>query len=256
MWVGGWKENSLVDVLENVSFTLWLSFCNFKCPWCANSGLARGVEKKPVSIDLIAEAVRRTASFVDYFHVTGGEPTLQYKPLSELLYKVKSETGLKVSLDTNASIPEALKQILGRVEVDHIAIDVKAPLSNPEKYSRVIGVEEKYARRIVGNVEKGILESSRVSDFLELRSLMVPGLIDVEDIVEVAKEILNLQLKAPRLVYVVQQFIPYSGVPEEYRKKPKTPRSKVVEAAQKAKEILEGYAEVYYRTIEDGSKRV
>ncbi|MGC9096143.1 MAG: radical SAM protein [Infirmifilum sp.] len=257
LWVGGWKENSLVDVLESVSFTLWLSFCNFKCPWCANSVLARGVEKKPVSVDEIVAAASRAASFVDYFHVTGGEPTLQFRALGELFARVKAMTGLKLSLDTNASIPGAIEYILSRVALDHIAIDIKAPLEDPVKYARVAGLQPGVAVKMTERVRMGIQVSQRVEDFLELRTLLVPDLLGVEDVEKIAREILEMRLdKAPRLVYVVQQFIPYTGVPEEYRRKPKTPKEQVLEAAKRAKEILQGYAEIYYRTIEDGSRKL
>lgn len=257
VWIGGWKENSLVDVLENVSFTVWFSYCNFKCPWCANSRLARGVEKRAATINTIVEAVLPAAPFIDYFHVTGGEPTLQYRALASLLLEVKKRTGVKLSFDTNASIPEAIRYIMGKVDVDHIAIDVKAPLNNPHLYSKVTGVSEKYALLAVDKIKRGIAESAGVHDFLELRTLLVPNLLTVEHIEEIAREILDMSLqKTPRLVYVVQQFIPYSGVPEAYRNQPKTPRSQVVEAAKRAKEVLEGYAEVYYRTLEDGSRKI
>jgi len=257
LWVGGWKENSLVDVLENVSFTVWLSYCNFRCPWCANSRLARGLEKRAVALEEILEAVKQAAPFVDYFHVTGGEPTLQYKALAELLFRVKADTGLRISFDTNASIPEAISYITSRADVDHIAIDVKAPLSKPELYARVIGLWEGAGKVVVEKVKRGIKSSVGVGDFLELRTLLVPGLITVEDVAQISREIRDMGLeKAPRIVYVVQQFIPYEGVPEEYRRAPKTPREQVVAAAKLASEELRGFADVYYRTIEDGSKRV
>ncbi|QOJ79438.1 anaerobic ribonucleoside-triphosphate reductase activating protein [Infirmifilum lucidum] len=257
VWIGGWKENSLVDVLENVSFTVWFSFCNFRCPWCANSRLARGLEKRAVAFDDIIEEVKKAAPFADYFHVTGGEPTLQYRVLTRLLSRVREETGLKLSFDTNASIPEAIRYITSGVDVDHIAVDIKAPLSKPELYARVVGLQERFGRSIVERVKEGIKASTDVRDFLELRTLMVPGLLGVEDIVQIAREIRGMDLgSAPRIVYVVQQFIPYEGVPSEYRKTPKTPREQVIMAARLAAEELKGFSEVYYRTIEDGSRRI
>ncbi len=257
VWIGNWKENSLVDVLENVSFTVWFSFCNFRCPWCANYRLAQGLERKAVTLDDIVEEVKRAAPFVDYFHVTGGEPTLQYRVLARLLSRVRGETGLKLSFDTNASIPEAIRYVTSNVGVDHIAVDIKAPLSKPELYARVIGLQERFGRSITEKVKEGVKASANVRDFLELRTTMVPGLLGIEDVVQIAREIREMNLEpAPRIVYIVQQFIPYEGVPAEYRKTPKTPREQVITAARLAAEELKGFSEVYYRTIEDGSRRI
>jgi len=254
--IGGWKETSLVDVLESVSFTLWLSYCNFKCPWCSNSRLARGYEKKVVPIGEIVSHVREARNFVDYFHVTGGEPTLQYRSLVPLYLKIKEETGLKLSLDTNASLPEALQYIFSHVKIDHVAIDVKAPLSDAALYARVAGLQTKIAEKIVERVREGILLASQNTEFLELRTLLVPDLLSPSDIETISRELANLNLKAPRIAYVVQQFIPYEGVPDEYRNKKKTPRELVKQTAERVAKVFPDNVEIWYRTIEDGNVRI
>ncbi|MEM1516257.1 MAG: anaerobic ribonucleoside-triphosphate reductase activating protein [Thermofilum sp.] len=256
LWIGGWKEVSLVDVLESVSFTLWTAFCNLSCPWCANFKLAKGKERKLVSVEEIAAAVQETAAVVDYFHVTGGEPTLQYRPLTRLLKLVRETTGLKLSFDTNAMLPQALKHILSEVSVDHVAVDVKAPLENPLKYAAAAGVSAKNGEKVVEMVEEGLLSLSGRVPFLELRTTVVPSLLDEEDVQIIATEIAQMGLKAERLVYVVQQFIPYPDVPAEYRSLPATPTHKLERAASTAAQILNGVAEVWVRTLEQGSKRV
>lgn len=257
IFVGGWKEVSLVDVLGATSFTVWLSFCNFRCPWCSNSRLARGLEKRAVEVKDIVGLVADAKDFVDYFHVTGGEPTLQYRALAELFREVGEETGLPLSLDTNASLPDILQKILSEVEVEHVAIDVKAPLSSPEKYAVATGMPAGVMKRMVERIRRGIVIASRHVGFLELRSTMAPGILGVEDVLKTAESIRELELAdAPRKVYVVQQFVPYEGVPEAYRKARHTPREKVVEAAERAADVLGGEFEVWYRTLEEGARRV
>ncbi len=257
IFVGGWKELSLVDVLESTSFTVWFSFCNFRCPWCSNSRLARGAEKHLVDIEDIVELVVDAKDFVDYFHVTGGEPTLQYKALIELFKRVKEETGLPLSLDTNASTPDVLQKILSEVEVKHIAIDIKAPLFSPEKYARATGMPVSIMERMIRKIRRGVSVASQHASFLELRSTMAPGILDVEDVVEVAESITRLELAGNlRKTYVVQQFVPYEGVPDTYRRAKQTPQEKVVKAAEKAAEVLGQDFEVWYRTLKEGAKRI
>lgn len=256
LWIGGWKEVSLVDVLESVSFTLWTAFCNLNCQWCANSLLAKGRERRLASVEEIAAAVQETAAIVDYFHVTGGEPTLQYRPLTHLMKQVRAATGLKLSLDTNATLPRALKHILSETSIDHVAVDIKAPLGNPLKYAAAAGVNAKNGKRLVEMVEEGVLLLSGRVPFLELRTTFVPGLLGEEDVKAIASEIAEMGLKAERLVYVVQQFIPYPGVPAEYKSLPATPVHELERAARAAAQILSGVAEVWVRTLEQGSKRV
>jgi pyruvate formate lyase activating enzyme len=256
LWVGGWKDISLVDVLESISFTLWTSFCNLKCPWCANSRLARGQERRLVRVSEVVSEVERAAPFVEYFHVTGGEPTLQYKPLTALYKAVRERTGLMLSLDTNATVPRALEHILGEVRVEHVAVDLKAPLSDPEKYAAASGLSAAVGERVVKMVARGLEVLSGRVEFLELRTTLVPGLLSVEDILRVAEDVARFARGSGRLVYVVQQFIPYEGVPPEYRSVKATPESLVAEAARRAAEVLGGAAEVWYRTLESGSRRV
>lgn len=254
--MGGWKDVSLVDVLGSMSFTLWTAFCNLRCPWCANSRLARGQDRQLVRVSEIVSEVEKAAPFVEYFHVTGGEPTLQYKPLAALFRAVKEKTGLMLSFDTNATVPRALEYVLGEVRVEHVAVDLKAPLSDPEKYAAVSGLSAAMGRRVVSMVAESLEVLLRSVEFLELRTTLVPGLVSVEDIQRVAEDVARLARDSGRLVYVVQQFIPYVGVPPEYKRVKATSVEVVVEAARKAAEVLGGVAEVWYRTLENGSRRV
>ena len=255
LWVGGWKEVSLVDVLGSVSFTLWTAYCNLSCPWCANYSLAKGRNRRLVPIEEIVEAASSAASFVEYFHVTGGEPMLQFRALANLLRGVREATGLKMSFDTNGTIPKALGYVLERVEVDHVAVDLKAPPSEPAKYAAAAGVSVEIARKLVEGVAESVRLLAERVPFLELRTTMVPGLVSEADIQEVARWISQVRFSG-RLVYVVQQFIPYEGVGPSYRSVPATPPEKLESAARRALDVLDGIAEVWVRTIDRGARRV
>ncbi len=250
--VGGWREVSLVDVLEHVSFTLWLALCNLRCPWCSNARLARGVGAKPVSVERLVEVVKGSSAFVEVFHVTGGEPLIQFRQLRALLERVRGEVGLPLSLDTNGTLPERLKELAPLLY--HVAIDVKAPLSNPALYALAAGISREAAEAVVESVRRSI-EAALSVPFLELRTTLVPGLLTGRDVVEVARSLEEYAERARgRVVFVVQQFIPYEGVEGEFARRPAAPPEEVRRAASL---VAEGTRmEVYYRTIEEGARKL
>ena len=253
IYIAGWKEVSLVDVIDHSSFTLWTSYCNFNCPWCSNSILAKGLERKKIHVKEVIDAIENVMGFVDFFHVTGGEPTLQYRPLAYLLKYSKEKLGLRTSIATNGSNPYVISKLTNML--DHVALDVKAPLDDVDKYSKVIGLPESITKLFIPRIVESI-EAAMKIPFLELRTTMVPDLIDVEDVKKVATALKRFIPKAKgRVVFVVQQFIPYENIlDEKYRKMKRTKPEKVIEAAEVAAKILP--IQVYYRTLEFGTKQV
>jgi len=253
VYIAGWKEISLVDVLESVSFTLWTSYCNFNCPWCGNYRIAKGIDKRKVSTAEILKALERNSDFIDYFHVTGGEPTLQSKPLTYMFKKVKEYMSLKTSLDTNGSNPLILKSML--FYIDHVAIDIKAPLNNPLKYARATGLTLKLAKFFLPRIIESIKIASE-APFVELRTTMVPGIINSRDVIDVVKNLKHIIKKFEnRMVFVVQQFIPYETIyVEEFKLKKRVDPEIVKSTAEKVAELVP--FEVYYRTLEDGTGKI
>lgn len=126
--IAGWKSVSLVDVHGYVSFTLWLCGCNLKCPFCHNWRIADSNRSlcKLVEVDRIVEEVIASKNLVDYLHVTGGEPLLQYKNLATLFEHVKS-TNIPCSLNSNLTLTAELTYLVERGLVDHVATDLKVP---------------------------------------------------------------------------------------------------------------------------------
>ena len=252
--MGGWRDVALVDVVGHVSFTLWLSGCNFKCPWCANYEIALGLRGFPMSVSEVVELLVSAKPYVDYLHVTGGEPLLQKKPLEKLLLRVRRELGLKLSVDTNGSLPEALRKLVPYLH--HVAIDLKAPLENEKLLAKVIGVEERLAEEFADKISESLAIAARSVPFLELRTTLVPNLISRNEVVEIARLVSGIAERAAgRVIYVVQQFIPYEGVRGAYSRERATPARYVEECAKEAANLLRS-VEVYYRTLEEGIKRV
>ncbi len=251
--IAGYKTLSLVDVLEHPSFTIWTTGCNFKCPWCSNTPVVEGKNTKQITIEETLELLKESQKLLDYLHITGGEPTLQHKALTTLFQMVKTETSLKTSYDTNASIPEAIEKL--KPHVDHVAIDIKAPLNNISKYALAIGLPEKKTAEILERIKEGI-KAALDTPFLEFRTTMVPGIIEEEDIIEISKTVAEYAAnRKGRTVYIVQQFIPYQNVRDPvYRSKKATPTQKVLKAGRKASRTTS--IEVYIRTIKTGTQKI
>ncbi|MCD6489084.1 MAG: anaerobic ribonucleoside-triphosphate reductase activating protein [Desulfurococcales archaeon] len=125
----GWKTLSMVDVLNSISFTLWLCGCNLKCPFCHNWKLATWSKDRCVrlNINLLFEELSRSTYLVDYLHVTGGEPLIQWRNLASFFKKVKENISTKISLNTNLTLYKPLAHMLSENLLDHIATDIKSP---------------------------------------------------------------------------------------------------------------------------------
>jgi pyruvate formate lyase activating enzyme len=125
---GGWKNTSLVDVHGSVTFTVWLCGCNLKCPFCHNWRLAsnEGSTCKPLDTSRLLDDLSASRFFIDYLHVTGGEPLLQYGGLS-WLFKEAKDMGVATSLNSNLTFYMPLKKLVAQGVVDHVATDLKTP---------------------------------------------------------------------------------------------------------------------------------
>lgn len=251
LYVSGWKEISLVDVLGSISFTLWTSFCNLKCPWCGNSHVARGYDRKKVYVNTIFKRINEVKDFLDYFHVTGGEPTLQHKALLKLFKMIREETSLSISLDTNGSNPHLLEKLLPFL--DHIAMDIKAPFSDMYKYSLSIGLSAKLTAGLIPRILESIKLALKVP-FVEFRTTLIPGLISEHDVIKIGRE-LEKVCKGKEVVFVIQQYIPYEHVMDaQLRSFHRTEPERVKAMAKSLSENVS--LKVYYRTIEEGTRRI
>ena len=65
MVIGGWQKNSLIDFPGKVSCVLFLSGCNFDCPYCYNPDLARGNPSVVLSEAEVFEFLEKRKGFLD-----------------------------------------------------------------------------------------------------------------------------------------------------------------------------------------------
>lgn len=135
MKIGGILDFSSLDYPKKIASVIFMSGCNFRCPFCHNPELVEGKEPNEVEIDSMVQELANYREFIDGVAITGGEPTLQPEALKELCMKLKA-IGFKVKLDTNGSNPHILKGLLDEKLIDFVAMDVKAPFEK-EKYESV-----------------------------------------------------------------------------------------------------------------------
>ena len=126
MLLAGLQKNSFIDYPAKISGVLFVTGCNFRCPYCHNAALARGeYPDRITSVDALAYLESRR-SFLEGVTITGGEPTLA-AGLADLCRSVK-RLGYSLKLDTNGSRPDLLRRLIDQDLVDFIAMDIKAPL--------------------------------------------------------------------------------------------------------------------------------
>lgn len=212
--IGGLQKVTLIDYPGRVAATVFLTGCNFRCPWCYNPELVlpEKIKKQlhPVRKNFSNGARISERHFFDFLKkrkgllegvcLTGGEPTIN-KDLPEFIRKIK-KLGFLVKLDTNGSNPEMLKKLIDKNLIDYVVMDVKLP---KEKYFKILGQNPKKNEESIK-----ILKENKID--YEFRSTILPAVHPKEDVVKMAKWIRNAK------IYYLQQFRPEKTVDPEYEK--------------------------------------
>jgi pyruvate formate lyase activating enzyme len=135
MEIQGLQKMTLLDFPGRVACTVFLSGCNFRCPFCHNSELLDGDTPGIMDDEVLLKFLKSRQGILEGVAFTGGEPLMR-KGLPELLAKIK-ELGYPIKLDTNGAFPEALKDVVGKGLVDYVAMDIK---NSPERYAETCGL--------------------------------------------------------------------------------------------------------------------
>ena len=194
--IGGLQRSTLIDYPGHIACTVFLIGCNFRCPWCYSPEIVLPdlITKHPkTSKQEFFEFLDLRKGLLDGVVVCGGEPTIN-EDLPEFLTNIK-ERGFKTKLDTNGSNPLVIKSLFTDGLLDYIAMDIKAPIRNPD-YPDATGVRADI-KRIMESVE--LIKSSGVD--YEFRTTIVPGLHSKKEIKEIAKII------SPARKYFLQSFL-------------------------------------------------
>ncbi len=193
MIIGGLQPVTLLDYPQKVAAIVFTSGCNMRCHFCYNFKLVLPElikDQQSFKEDEVLAFLKRRSQYLDGLVITGGEPTMQ-ADLPEFLRQVK-DFGYQVKLDTNGLLPEVLEKLLLEKLIDYIAMDIKGPLDQYEKFCGV-----KIKPEIIASSVKIVRNSGLPHEF---RSTLVKGLHQKNDIIEMAKVIEGADL------YYLQNF--------------------------------------------------
>jgi len=193
MKIGGFQKTSLLDYPDRISAIVWVSGCNFRCPFCYNKNLALGTAELFPKDEILSFLSKRKEQ-LEGVVISGGEPLFQ-EDVVDFIEKIK-KLRFPVKIDTNGAFPEKLGELLEKQLVDYIAMDVKAP---KRKYRDLVGVDVD-----ISKIEASIDLIKNKAPAYEFKTTFVPDLLKKEDIVEIAKWIEGAD------AYYLQQFKPIS----------------------------------------------
>ncbi len=228
MKISGLQKLTLIDYPGKVACTVFLSGCNFRCPWCYSPELVlpERIKNQPeIKEQDFFDFLESRKGSLDGVVICGGEPSIN-EDISEFIKKIKEKDFL-VKLDTNGSNPSVIRRLIEEDLVDYIAMDVKAPL-NKEDYKKVTGVWED-VDKIKESVE--IIKESSID--YEFRTTVVPTLHSKDDIISIAKDI------SPARRYFLQDFRPQKNIDKSFTNIKQYPSSFLEDIKEEIKNLFE-----------------
>lgn len=112
--------------------------CNMHCPWCSNpEGMGTvGEYFTATTKDIVEEIKNSIPMFFENGGVTftGGEATLQFNALKEVLFELK-KANISTAIETNGSHPQFIELI---PLLDHVIMDFKHP--DDVKHKDITGI--------------------------------------------------------------------------------------------------------------------
>lgn len=219
---GAYLPASFLDWDGHVAAVIFLSGCNFLCPWCHNKELVTGGCDN-IPVEDTARDIKRRADFLDGVVITGGEPTLAPELIPLLEYF--RDINMPVKLDTNGSNPEIIENILKEHLIAHIAMDIKAPL-NDKDYLRLTGKAVD-----TDKIKKSVSIIKRCAKSYEFRTTYVPHLLSIDDLTDIRNAL------SDDAHWRLQLFKPNNCINDAYRNFP----------AASADELRKAFPEIHVR---------
>jgi len=190
MNIQGIENVSFVDYKNKICATIFTSGCNFKCPYCHNSGIVLGKFEK-IDENSVLENLEKRKKLIDAVTISGGEPTLQ-KDLFEFVTKIKN-LGFLVKLDTNGTNPQVLERLINNKLLDYVALDIKTNFDDYKVISK--------SNFDISVLKKSLQILKRANIEYELRTTLVENFIKKENILKMAED-----LKGENFLYL-QKFV-------------------------------------------------
>ena len=171
--LGGIVPLSTVDWTGVAATVVFLRGCPLKCPHCQNWHLRSGESFEDLAA--VEEKIRSASPFVSAVVLSGGEPLAQPRAAQNIA-RLAKELSLKVGIETCGFYPNVLKDLLEAGQVDHVFLDVKAPLTDPE-YARATGREN-----VAPRVRECLETCTRLEIPLEVRTTVFPEMPSREEV--------------------------------------------------------------------------
>ena len=158
-----------------VRYTVYLSGCPLRCLYCHNPDTWNMRMGEHVDVETVLADIGKYARFISVsgggLTVSGGEPLLQPRFVTELFRGVRERFGMHTALDTAGSLGERASDELLSL-TDLVLLDIKS--GKPEAYRRVTSWELQptldFARRV-----------SDAGRHMWVRYVLVPGVTDEPD---------------------------------------------------------------------------
>ena len=177
MKIAGFQKLTLLDYPSKVACIIFTQGCNYKCPYCQNSGLIDHSNEDLIDEEEIFNYLDKRKGVIDGIVISGGEPTIQ-KDLKSFMKKVKDK-GFLIKLDTNGSNPNLVEEVINEGLVDYIAMDIKNIL---EEYKDVTDVNPN-----INNLRRSIeiLKNSNIEH--EFRTTIIRNIHDISKILKICE---------------------------------------------------------------------
>lgn len=209
--IAGFQKTTLIDYPNQIASIIFLSNCNFKCPFCHNPDLVLGKNLKYIDEKEILKDFEKRKKLIDSIVITGGEPLIySYKDLSEFIKKLREiNPKFLIKIDTNGTNPKLLEKLIKNNLVNFVAMDVK---NTKKKYNKTTRT-----RVNIANIEESIkiinknTKNKKIDS--EFRITVLPEFHNQEDLIKIGN-----WLKGSKKL-ALQKFIPKNTLNKSFEKK-------------------------------------
>ena len=192
MVISGMQKLTLLDYPSKTACLLFTQGCNFRCPFCHNSGLLENENPTElITEDEVFKYLKKRQGILDGVCISGGEPLLQ-QDIEEFIIKIK-DLGFSIKLDTNGSCPGVLKKLIDNKLVDYVAMDIKDDFIS---YEKAAGIQKINIDNIKKSIE--IVENSNIE--YEFRTTVVKEIHDYNHLERICEYI------SPNAKYYIQNY--------------------------------------------------
>ena len=175
---------------------IYIAGCNLQCLYCLNRDL---VKRECPKLDARKAVFELRGALEPWIMVSGAEPLMDPKTLN-LLFFLKV-IGFHVALATNGTYFERLRRVVEDRLVDHVVMDIKAPL-DVVRYAEIspVGVTSEVLGAIRSSIDflKNYPWTTRLTH--HFRTTVCGRYIGVDDVRRIAEYI------GPRATYVLQYY--------------------------------------------------